>query len=1170
MKQCSIQVIKSFCLLALIFCINNINAQNTTETFSTPGTFSWTVPACVNSVTVEVWGGGGGGGAVWSRFDPPSNSPSSDEICTGAGGGGGGGYTRRTYTVVPGQTYTIVVGSGGIGGIVNNSLSTNRAQNGSPGGNSTFSGPATLGPGTLTAFGGNGGGAANILRSCLGGCSGAVHQGVNGPGGTGGSAANGTSTFTGGNGGGGNHSSSTEDRSGSGGGGAGSAGNGGNGTNAGSPPPGGTGGTGGGGNGGNGIQQPFGNGYLGTNGTPGNVIGGAGGGACGHNRAPNNNTHRSNTGGNGARGEVRLTYPNANAPTANLVNTNISCSGGTNGTINLTVSGGTSPYTFNWGSGITSEDRTGLSAGTYAVTISDAAGCTSTASTTITQPAAITATTASTNTSCNGVNNGTITVSAGGGTGSLSFNWGSGITSQNRSGLSAGTYTVTITDVNNCSTTRTVSITEPSALTSSIVSVTNGTCTVTAAIDISVSGGSGAYTYIWNDGATTQDRTGLSGGSYTVTISDANSCTISNGPISVSTVGGASVSVTSSSNISCNGLNDGAINITASGTGTINYNWGGGISSEDRTGLSAGTYVVTVTDANNCTASATITISEPTALTATNTSVNLSCNGSSNGSINITAGGGTGTLNFNWGGGITSEDRSGLSAGIYTVTISDQNGCSTTNTASISEATAITVTTASSNITCNGNANGSINLTASGGTGTFSYNWGGGITTEDRSGLSAGTYNVTISDANGCTVTRQISITEPAALTISATSVNVSCNGNSNGRIDITVSGGTSSYSYNWSNASSTQNLSGLNSGNYSLTVTDANGCTVASSAIAISEPAAIVLSGSSTASSSCNNNGAIALSVNGGTGPYAFLWSNGSTSEDLNSIAGGNYSVTVSDANGCTSSTALTVAGGSALNISLDANDEACGQAGTGSITTTVSGGTSPYTFIWSNGATSEDISALASGLYTLTVTDIEGCIAVDSALINSPFVPSLNALIMPSMSIDSTVVWGDETIITGGTDQSAQGVSYQWASNGPGSAAFSSDSTILTTVNPTVDGSYVIYISALSNEGCEVSDTVYLLVEANDPVIPTAFSPNNDGLNDLFEVVRLNKANLSSFKVYNRWGELLYDDATEGAWDGTYKGKEQPREVYIYIISWFNPGGNVVVKRGALTLMR
>lgn len=292
------------------------------DIFSTPGTYTWTVPACVTQITVRAWGGGGGGGSIWVRFDPTSNSPTTNEACVAAGGGGGGGYVSRTYNVIPGQVYTIVVGDGGNGGPINAS-GNNRANNGLPGENSTFSGPATAGPGTLSAFGGNGGSAANFLRSCLGGCSGANHQGVNGTGGSGSGGANGTTTFNGGNGSAGVHAGNTQDRSGAGGGGAGSTGNGGNASST----NGGAGGSGGGGNGGNGIVQPFGNGFLGTAGNNGSSIGGGGGGAAGHNRSSNSNTHFSRVGGKGGIGEVRIEYNSSALPEPTFSAVNAICQG---------------------------------------------------------------------------------------------------------------------------------------------------------------------------------------------------------------------------------------------------------------------------------------------------------------------------------------------------------------------------------------------------------------------------------------------------------------------------------------------------------------------------------------------------------------------------------------------------------------------------------------------------------------------------------------------------------------------------------------------------------------------------------------------------------------------------------------------------------------------------
>lgn len=1175
MKRIFYPLLASYFLLIYFAVLGNLNAQST-DVFNTPGTFTWTVPACVTSITVDVWGGGGGGGAVWSRFDPAGNSPTSDEICTSAGGGGGGGYTRRTYTVIPGQTYTIVVGAGGIGGVVNSSLSSNRAQNGSAGGTSTFSGPATAALGTLSAFGGLGGFAANILRSCLGGCSGAVHQGNNGAGGNGSGGANGTTTFLGGNGGGGNHSGSTEDRSGSGGGGAGSAGNGGNGTNAGNPPAGGTGGTGNAaGSGGDGIRQPFGSGYLGTNGTTGNAIGGGGGGACGHNRASNNNSHRSNIGGNGARGEVRISYSASGAPTLSFANTNLSCSGSSNGAINVTVSGGAAPYTYNWGSGITSEDRTGLAAGIYTVTISDAGNCSITNSVTITEPPALTATAASTNISCSGLNNGSITISAGGGSGTLTYNWGSGITSQNRTGLSAGTYTVTVSDANNCTITRSATITAPSALSVSTVSVTNGTCLTAAAINISVSGGTLAYNFIWSNGASSEDLTNLSSGSYTVTVSDANGCSAVNGPIAVNSVAVPVLNVVSVTAVSCNSGNNGAINISVTGgVAPYSFNWGSGITSEDRTGLSAGVYTLTVSDANACTAVTPVTVTQPNALvSSTTTIIDASC--TSPGSININVSGGTGAYNYLWSNGAITEDLSGLSAGNYTVTISDANGCSTVNGPNTVNAIAVpsVVVVSSANVLCNGQSNGSINISANGGTPAYTYLWSNGASTEDLSAIAAGNYSVTVSDNLGCTTTvSNIVVSQPAAINASISSVNLNCNGANNGSVSLSLSGGTAPYNFIWSNGLTTEDISALTAGLYTVSISDANGCSISQGPVTITQPNAISITLNSTNAADCGNNGgAIAITANGGTGSLSYIWSNGSSSEDLSAIPAGIYSVTVSDANSCSTVLSnITVSGNNAVSVTLIALNENCNETGTGSVNATLSGGTAPFSFVWSNGATNQNLTAAAAGSYSLTVSDANGCSASATATVIAPFQPDVYATVLPTFARDTTVTLGFTLSLSGGpSDQSALGVTYLWTATGSGNLNFADSSAFNTSILPGIDGIYTLLLTAVSTDGCIDTSIINLNVETSNPAIPTAFSPNADGTNDVFEVVRLNKSLITVFKVYNRWGELVYDNVEQAAWDGTFKEEEQPREVYIYTISW-KIGTVETVKRGSVTLLR
>jgi gliding motility-associated-like protein len=317
--------------------------------------------------------------------------------------------------------------------------------------------------------------------------------------------------------------------------------------------------------------------------------------------------------------------------------------------------------------------------------------------------------------------------------------------------------------------------------------------------------------------------------------------------------------------------------------------------------------------------------------------------------------------------------------------------------------------------------------------------------------------------------------------------------------------------------------------------------------------------------------NGTITLSTNGGVTPYIYSWSNGATSEDLNNLAIGNYSLSITDANGCLLSQSFSVSGSSDISITLNSVDEGCGQPNSGSVDVTPNGGTLPLTYNWSNGTTTQDLIAISAGSYSVTVSDSNGCSTSASSTINSAFQPTLNASVLPSNARDTLITWGDLTSITGGIDQTTQGVTYTWTSNGPSNANFTTPTNINTEVEPDDDGIYQFIITAISSEGCITTDTLNVEVRANNPSIPTAFSPNGDGTNDNFSVINLDKKFIREFKVYNRWGELVYDNAEVAAWDGKFKGTEQPRDVYMYIISWESSTGNGdTVKRGQITLLR
>ncbi len=343
-----------------------------------------------------------------------------------------------------------------------------------------------------------------------------------------------------------------------------------------------------------------------------------------------------------------------------------------------------------------------------------------------------------------------------------------------------------------------------------------------------------AYTYSWSNAATTASITGVAAGTYSVTITDANGCTDSS---SVTITEPASLVANSvvDSNISCNGNADGGATASATGgTAPYTYTWSNAVTTASITGIIAGTYTVTITDQNGCTNSASVTITEPAILVvASVVDSNVSCNGNANAGATASATGGTAPYTYSWSNSATTASITGVIAGTYTVTITDQNGCTNTAASTITEPAALVASiNLDSAITCYQAMNGGVTASAVGGTLNYNYAWSNSATTASLTGIDTGTYTVTITDANGCTDSETISLTQPDSIAIALTKVNVTCNGGVDGEVTSTVSGGTPNYNYSWNNAGTSANLINIAAGTYTLTVTDQNGCTKTESAV--------------------------------------------------------------------------------------------------------------------------------------------------------------------------------------------------------------------------------------------------------------------------------------------------------------------------------------------------
>ncbi|MCB0521870.1 MAG: gliding motility-associated C-terminal domain-containing protein [Lewinellaceae bacterium] len=651
-----------------------------------------------------------------------------------------------------------------------------------------------------------------------------------------------------------------------------------------------------------------------------------------------------------------------------------------NGSINLTPTGGTAPYGFVWSNGATSEDLANVPPGNYGVTITDANFCTATTMATVgnNNPALNISGVPVANTSCISGNGGVnISITPAG---NYTYIWSNGAALEDLGGVTAGIYAVTVSAGGNCSSTASFTVSNNTQnplisenITAAICGESNG------GIDLSISGATPPYSFVWSNGATSEDLSNLPSGDYVVTVSGVNGCSAT-----------ASFNVpNNSSNFTISGtpqpvntciFNNGSINLNITPAGAYSIVWSNGATSEDLDSLAAGTYSVTVTESGSCSASAAFTIANQTSLPTASQTVTQELCGLQDGAVDLTVSGGTLPYTFVWSNGALTEDLSGLSEGAYTVTVTGANGCSTTASASVpGNSINFSVNgTTTANTLCGAN-NGSIDISISP-AGTYNYSWSNGTTTEDLNGLTGGSYTVTVSAGGSCTTEAIFQVGSTTAdPVISQTTTPAVC-GESNGAINVTVSGGVSPFTYLWSNGQTVEDLANLAPGNYTVSVTGANGCASSANFTVPNNSITFTVNGTPTANTFCTNgNGGIDLSVTP-AGNYTFTWSNGTVTEDLTGLAGGSYDVTVSAGGTCTSLSSFTVPNNPNLpSISQTVTAAVCG-APDGGIDLSISGGTLPYSFSWSNAATTEDLSGIISGNYAVTVTAANGCSATGS----------------------------------------------------------------------------------------------------------------------------------------------------------------------------------------------
>ncbi|MGB0984733.1 MAG: T9SS type A sorting domain-containing protein, partial [Saprospiraceae bacterium] len=815
-------------------------------------------------------------------------------------------------------------------------------------------------------------------------------------------------------------------------------------------------------------------------------------------------------------GQMTIDTFNVGQPTEitpSFVIKEVKCKGESNGRGTVTVTGGTSGYSYQWSHGPTWRSTYNVPAGIYTLSVTDANGCLKATDITINEPDTLEATFI--NTVSSGLD-GTIDMTPFGGNAPYTYYWKKdSILTQDRSGLAVGYYKVTITDTLGCKLKTGTSVYPAGICMDTIMEAEEGLYTnigYNIWYSDSITGrgyiyftadtsGIASYTFdVQNDGYYaigfryadkftdrkesilidgvmehldfTFPRTYdwkiyefidftkyLTAGTHTLDIKHRDSW----GPridfITVCDI--ALKGDVISTNINCNGDSTGTIttNITG-GREPYLYTWNTGDTTPSLNNLPIGTYILTVTDTLNQVFTDTIDIIQPLPLIANITANDVSCNGAIDGQASVNTLGGNGNYTFLWNTNDTTNTINNLNIGSYNVVVTDELGCSTTTSTSISQPSVLSASINSvTHLSCNGNATGSTSVLATGGNSSYSYLWNNGDTTATINNLNAGNYIVTITDNKGCQDITNTTITEPS-LVISnlVSSHDVTCNGDNNGQINMAASGGTGALSYLWNNGDTTATINNLNAGNYTLTVTDQLGCIDTISA-AIVEPSVLTLNFSNINSIDCygNTNGNIHLVANGGNFNYQYNWSNGDTTDIINNLQAGNYIVTLTDALGCSVIDSATIIEPSLLTLTYAVTPST---GNDGIINLTPLGGSPTYIYNWSDGNTNKDRTALTVKNYHVTITDNNGCSITEKFSIYDS-----NTCLDDVYQAENALVANGSTIHLSDTTGALGDGFVEFGSN--------TTETLTFSVNPTIDTIYEIgirYSQGNSDEPLEV----------------------------------------------------------------------------------------------------
>ena len=863
------------------------------------------------------------------------------------------------------------------------------------------------------------------------------------------------------------------------------------------------------------------------------------------------------------------------------VTADVSCNGGTDGAANVVAAGGVGGYTFNWNpGGFNSASVTNVPAGNYTVTLTDGNACVTTTTVLINEPDPIVTTPLIIKgITCFGDTDAEVDVTATGGTPAYTYSWSAG--TQNGSSainLPGGTHYVNVTDNLGCQKLDSVTVTIPAPIATTVTG-TDASCfgVSDGTLSANPTGGVSPFIFVWNNNPAlnTSMISNQAAGIYQVVVTDNGGCadtatfTINEPPqIALTTAG---------QNETCTDAN-GEVSVVASGgAGGFSFAWNTvPVQNNDvATNVAAGTYEVIVTDMNGCQDSAEVSIIDEAAPDITADLVSdASCFGQSDGSATVSASGGTGTYTYSWNTPtpVNGPVITALPAGTYTVTV-DDGQCISSLDVTISEPDEIIATISSFQMpSCFGDSDGSATVDVTGGTQPYTYAWNTGVpqTTPTAINLSSGLYGVLVRDVNGCQDTAFLQLMDPPQLDISVETTDVLCFSGNSGEAEAIVTGGVPPYAYAWNQGTTQQIANGLIAGQYSVNVTDANGCIISAEAL-INEPPLLTVSATHTDVSCFGGaDGTANLTVSGGVPAYTYEWSHGSNVANPMDLMAGTITVIVRDQNNCESTTGVEVLQPPAIVIEKTSEVTAFCDLPNGSATVLASGGNGDFSYSWNTtppqqGETVQDIFGEgAGGPYVVTVTDMLGC--EDTIQVSIGNDPPAIAEFTTRLGLPDTILKSAGEIQFENLSQYA--ATFSWDL---GNGSFSDEPNPATSYSE--PGVYRVILTAFDpNLACpDTFSHTFTLIPDGRFFIASAFTPNGDGINDTFTLYGEGVVSME-WTIFDRWGKVVRRfNSLSQSWDGKNESGQDVQEgVYVYALKALLNNGQRFERGGTITLIR